>query len=79
MSAAESEKIILVEICLETEFNIHEITMLLFFIHELRRSGSLSASFKIDPSMNPSLFFTESAMVIVRLHTCPLLMVVKQV
>lgn len=59
---------ILVEISLEIEFKIQKITMLLFLIHELRRLRSLPSSLRRDPSMNPSLFFTDRAIVIARLQ-----------
>lgn len=48
-----------VVISLETEFKIHEMTMLLFFIQELVRLISLSFSLVFDPSMNPSLFLVD--------------------
>lgn len=63
ISVAESEKMILVELSLEAEFNIQKITTLLFLSQELRRSRSSSSSLGMLPSMKPTLFFTNSAMV----------------
>lgn len=58
ISMAGFEKIMLAEISLETESNIHDMTILLFLIHELRRSGSFQIGLGIDPSMIPSLSST---------------------
>lgn len=57
----------LAEISLDTEFKIHEITILLF-LKELRRFKSLPSGFKRDLLMNPSLFLTDNAIVMARLH-----------
>lgn len=43
---------------------IHEITILLFRIQEARWFGSVSPGRGIDPSMKPTLFFTDKAIVI---------------
>lgn len=58
----------LADMCLDIEFNIQEIMIMLFQIHKLRRLGSFPIGFEIDPSMNPSLFFTNRAMFIARLQ-----------
>lgn len=58
----------LVEMSLDTEFKIQEITMLLLLIRELRRSKSSPAGLSIEQSMKRSLFFTNKAIVITGLQ-----------
>ena len=59
---------ILADISLETELRIHEMTTLLFLIHELRRGKLEESGFGIEPSMKPNLFLTDNAINIARLQ-----------
>ena len=68
MSVADSEKMMLAEISLETELRIQEMTTLLFLIHELSNGKSDESGLERDPSMNHNLFLTKRAIIIVRLH-----------
>lgn len=58
----------LAEISFETEFRIHEITMLLFLFHEDDRCESASSGFVMDPSIKPILFLAERAMIMALLQ-----------
>lgn len=58
----------LADISLETEFKIHEITILLLRIQDARRFRSVSSGRGIEPSMKPILFLADSVIVIAQLQ-----------
>lgn len=64
----ELERIILVDITQEIELKIQEITMLLFQFQADYMIESPSLGLSLEPSMNPTLFLTKSAMSIAWLY-----------
>ena len=68
VAVADSEKIMLAEMSLETELRIQEMTTLLFLIHELSKGKLDESGLGSEPSMNPYLFLIERAIIIARLH-----------